>query len=324
VERWALAVVRALADAAATVAELIVETVPGGLAGRGTDPKTAEHPGGALFLHCAELELSAAQGGLPGEPRETEAPGHMVGGPAVSVLATDIGQAAHVHKLVPHTRPLAGAVGVGDALEGDTADLWVAVSPGWAGAHGAVVGGATDGVRSTGPRDLTGILTLPVVTESSAGTVVIGEALVRGAALPRGVSNSACGALALVGSHSVSSDGSGGTRTVLALVNVHAPVVGEDVAWLAVTLGDVVGGGAGAPAAVGDTACVHTPVVDDLADLISTTVSFILAFHLGAAQGGAGVAHMLLVTLTKCLVVLDFSLALRPQFALSQGLKHFL
>ena len=40
------------------------------------------------------------------------------------------------------------------------------------------------------------------------------------------------------------------------------------------------------------TASVHTSVVDDLADLVSTAVSVLLALHLGAAQCLVGVADM--------------------------------
>lgn len=65
----------------------------------------------------------------------------------------------------------------------------------------------------------------------------------------------------------------------------------------------MVGGGAG-PAATGDlTTGVHTSVVDDLADLVSTAVSIVLALHLGAAQGLVGVAHMFGQTLALRSVV---------------------
>ena len=40
------------------------------------------------------------------------------------------------------------------------------------------------------------------------------------------------------------------------------------------------------------TTGVHTSVVDDLTDLVSTAVSIVLTLHLGAAQGLVGVAHM--------------------------------
>ena len=45
------------------------------------------------------------------------------------------------------------------------------------------------------------------------------------------------------------------------------------------------------------TASIHTSVVDDLADLVSATVSVLLALHLGAAQGLVGVADVFLQTL---------------------------
>ena len=45
------------------------------------------------------------------------------------------------------------------------------------------------------------------------------------------------------------------------------------------------------------TTGVHTSVVDDLADLVSATVSVLLALHLGAAQGLVGVADVFLQTL---------------------------
>ena len=46
------------------------------------------------------------------------------------------------------------------------------------------------------------------------------------------------------------------------------------------------------------TTGVHTSVVDDLADLVSTAVSVVLALHLGAAQGLVGVADMFVQTAT--------------------------
>ena len=46
------------------------------------------------------------------------------------------------------------------------------------------------------------------------------------------------------------------------------------------------------------TTGVHTSVVDDLADLVSTAVSVVLALHLGAAQGLVGVADMFVQTPT--------------------------
>ena len=51
------------------------------------------------------------------------------------------------------------------------------------------------------------------------------------------------------------------------------------------------------------TASVHTSVVDDLADLVSATVSVLLALHLGAAKGLVGVANMFVQTPTLSLLV---------------------
>ena len=55
VERRTLGVVLALADAAPAIAELVVQTVSGGLAGWGADSKAAQHPTGTLLLVGAEL-----------------------------------------------------------------------------------------------------------------------------------------------------------------------------------------------------------------------------------------------------------------------------
>ena len=82
-ERRTLAVILTLADAAPAITELVVQTVSAGLTGRGADTEAAEHPAGALLLRGAELELGAAQGGLPGEARQTEASRHVVEGSAV-------------------------------------------------------------------------------------------------------------------------------------------------------------------------------------------------------------------------------------------------
>ena len=73
-ERRTLAVVLTLADAASSVAELVVQTVSAALTGRGADAEAAEHSTGTLLLRGAQLQLGAAQGGLPSEAGQTEAP----------------------------------------------------------------------------------------------------------------------------------------------------------------------------------------------------------------------------------------------------------
>ena len=173
VEGRTVGAVLALADTAPAVTELVVQTVPGGLAGRGTDPEAAQHSTGTLLLIGTELELGTALGGFSSEARQTEAPGHVVGGPAVGVLAAHVEEAAHVDTLVPDTGPLPGTLHVTDALQLDTPDQGVAGGAGRAGAHGLVVGGGTDGVSSTGPGHVTRVLTLAVQTSGGLGTVVI-------------------------------------------------------------------------------------------------------------------------------------------------------
>lgn len=222
----------------------------------------------------------------------------MVEGATVRVLAAHVGQAAHIHTLVPHTGPLTGAVPIAHTLQGHTPHIGVATGAGGTGAHGSMVGWTTEGICSTGSRHITGVLTLAVVAGSSAGTIIVGEALVRGATASKLVRNSARGTLALVGSDGVDTDGCGLTRTVLTLVNVHTPVVGKDVSWLTLTRGHVVGGAARASATVDLAARIHTPVIDDLAHLVTGAVTIGLALHLGAAQGGVGVTNVLGGTLT--------------------------
>ena len=161
-----------------------------------------------------------------------------------------------------------------------------------------------DGVSTTRTRDFAGVLALPVVANGRPRTVTVSKALVRRTTLSRGVSDSAWWALTLVGTHCVDAQSRWCTWTVLALVNIHAAVVGEDIAWLTVALGHMVHSRTGTPSTVGDTAGVHTSVVDQLADLVSTAVLVCLALHLGAAQRRAGVANVLLITLTICLVLL--------------------
>ena len=51
------------------------------------------------------------------------------------------------------------------------------------------------------------------------------------------------------------------------------------------------------------TTGVHTSVVDDLADLVSTAVSVFLTLHLGAAEGLVWVANMFVQTPTLSLLV---------------------
>ena len=164
VKRRTLGVVLTLADTAPSVTQLVVQTVSGGLTGRGTDPEAAQHSAGTLLLIGTELELGTALGGFSSEARQTEAPGHVVGGPAVGVLAAHVEEAAHVDTLVPDTGPLSGTLHVTDALQLDTPDQGVAGGAGRAGAHGLVVGGGTDGVSSTGTWDVAGVLTFSIHT----------------------------------------------------------------------------------------------------------------------------------------------------------------
>lgn len=103
----------------------------------------------------------------------------MVGSSAVGVLSTDIGQAADVHTFVADTRPLASTVGVADALEGNTADLGVAVCSGWTRAHRAMISGGANCIRSTGPGDLTGVLTFSIIASCCFWAVIIRQTLVR-------------------------------------------------------------------------------------------------------------------------------------------------
>ena len=69
VEGRTVRTVLALADTAPAVTELVVQTVPGGLAGRGTDPEAAQHSAGTLLLIGTELELGTALGGFSSEAR---------------------------------------------------------------------------------------------------------------------------------------------------------------------------------------------------------------------------------------------------------------
>ena len=160
------------------------------------------------------------------------------------------------------------------------------------------------GVGTTGAGDFTRVLAFPVVANGRPGTVTVSKALVRRTTLSRGVSDSAWWALALVGTHCVDAQSRWCTWAVLALVDIHTAVVGEDIAWLTVALGHMVHSGTGTTSTVGDTASVHTSVVDKLAHLVSAAVLVGLALHLGAAQRRAGVTNVLLITLTICLVLL--------------------
>ena len=242
VQGRALGVVLALGNAAASVAELVVQTVPGGLAGRRADAEAAEHAAGALLLAGAQLQLGAAQGGLASEAGQAEAARHVVEGATVCVLAAHVGQRADIHALVADTGPLPGTVGVGHALQLHAPHIGVAVGAGRAGAHRLVVGGGADSVRPAGAGSITRVLTLAVVAGGGAGTVRVGQALVRGLAAAELVRHCARGTLALICADGVNTDGGGLAGAVLTLVYIHTPVVGEDVAGLALAGGDVVGG----------------------------------------------------------------------------------
>lgn len=100
-----------------------------------------------------------------------------------------------------------------------------------------MVGWGADGVRPARSRDLTGVLALAVVADSSTGTVTVSKTLVRRAALARGVCHGAGGTLALVGTHCVDAHGCRCTWAVLAFINIHTAVVGENVSGFTGTLG---------------------------------------------------------------------------------------
>ena len=105
-ERRTLAGVAALGDAAASVTQLVVKAVSGGLTRWRTDSKAAQHSTGTLLLAGAELELSTSQGGFSSEAWQTETPGHVIESSAVSVLTTHVGQTADIDTLVTNTGSL--------------------------------------------------------------------------------------------------------------------------------------------------------------------------------------------------------------------------
>ena len=111
-----------------------------------------------------ESQLGAALGGFSSEAWQTEAPGHVVDGSAVCVLAADVEEAAHVDTLVPHAGSLPGTLDVADTLQLDTPHCGVTVGARWAGTHRTMVGWGTDGVSSTGTWDVAGVLTFSIHT----------------------------------------------------------------------------------------------------------------------------------------------------------------
>ena len=118
---------------------------------------------------------------------------------AVGVLATHVGQAAHIDTLVLDTGSLLAAVAVADALQGDTADVWVAFGPRRTGTHGSVVGRGADGVAATGTGRLTGVLALVVDAVGRGGAVVLGQTLVGWLTFSKGVRDCSKWTLAGVG-----------------------------------------------------------------------------------------------------------------------------
>ena len=85
----------------------------------------------------------------------------------------------------------------------------------------------------------------------------------------------------------------------------------------------MVGGGTGSLSAAGETAGVHTSVVDDLANLVTIAVSVGLTLNLGASKGGAGITDMLLVTLAERLVVLHQTVGVGPTVCSVAGVDTF-
>ena len=152
-----------------------------------------------MLLVGAESQLGAALGGLSSEAGQTEAPGHVVESAAVSVLATHVGQAAHIDTLVLDAGSLLAAVTVADALQGDTADVWVTFGPRRTGTHGSVVGRGADRVAATGTRRLAGVLALVVDAVSRGGAVVLGQTLVGRLTFSKGVRDRSKWTLAGVG-----------------------------------------------------------------------------------------------------------------------------
>ncbi len=127
VKHWALRRVLALGIAGAAHADLIVQTLSGGRAGRRTDSKAAQHACRALLLSGTELQLCATQCGIPSEARTTEAAGNMAGCPALSVLTTDIGQTTDIHALIADAGAVSRTVRVGDTFKWNTSNTGVAL-----------------------------------------------------------------------------------------------------------------------------------------------------------------------------------------------------
>ena len=116
--------------------------------------------------------------------------------------------------------------------------------------------------------------------------------------------------MTLIRPNSVDTHSGGFTGTVLTLVNIHALVIGEDIARLAPAAGYMVCGRAGPSATTHYAACVNTPVVGHLAHLVAAAVGVLLALNLGAPEGGAGVPHVLVKTLAEWFVILHLAVSI--------------
>ena len=82
--------------------------------------------------------MRAAERGLASEAGKAEAAGHMVGCPAVGVLATHVGKAANIHAFVSHTCLVSQAVRVDGAFR-LAFNIRVALQAGQTGAGGSAL-----------------------------------------------------------------------------------------------------------------------------------------------------------------------------------------
>ena len=85
----------------------------------------------------------------------------------------------------------------------------------------------------------------------------------------------------------------------------------------------MVGGRASAPATAHNAACINTPVVHHLAHLVPAAVRVLLALHLRAPEGGAGVAHMLVKTFAERFVILHLAVGIFATFSPVTGVDTF-
>ena len=105
------------------------------------------------------------------------------------------------------------------------------------------------------------------------------------------------------------------TGTVKTLININTFIVGENIAWLTPTGGNMIGGRACSTTTAHHTASINTSVVRHLTHLITSAVTVLLTLNLCATKMGAWVANMLVKTLAERFMIANFTICICSTFS---------